>query len=232
VQKLGSTRKSRRARLPSSSYGGRKRFTPSNELWRRMEKAMGASFDAMARHDLIHSVDAYFAMQPFEGAAPFANEAEAWLDQTKAHVDALLLQVSSQDEAAFFVQRQLAQHLRPGKSAGRESWDDIVRFMAELAAAGALTASSLKRMRTGGFVEGAAWAGLIRDLTRLCKAQSLPTGASKGANKSRHGRPSSFVAFVEELQRAFPLELRRHSSSQEALAKAISSARRTPKAGP
>ncbi len=56
----------------------------------------------------------------------------------------------------------------------------------------------------------------------------MRVGASKGLNKSRRGEPSPFVAFVYELQRAFPDKFRRHNFSYEALATAIASARRAP----
>ncbi len=94
------------------------------------------------------------------------------------------------------------------------------------AIAGATTA--LSRRVKGGFIEGHAWRELIRGLDRFCQERSLRVGASKGLNKSRRGEPSPFVAFVYELQRAFPDKFRRHNFSYEALATAIASARRAP----
>jgi hypothetical protein len=102
-------------------------------------------------------------------------------------------------------------------------------FMSAFEAACGLAAKALsKRVEGGGFVEGHAWRNLIRELDRFCRERSLPVGVSKGLNKSRRSEPSPLVAFVCELQRAFPNKFRRHNFSHAGLAKAIGMARRTP----
>jgi hypothetical protein len=171
-------------------------------------------------------------MQPFESAAPFADDAQAWLGDVRSKTNALLTSLEpspSQRKAAFFVQRLITENFRGGQASGPDKWDQIVMYVAAFVAATDLAAGELsKGVKGGGFVEGYAWRELIRKLRRFCEARSLPTGASKGLNKSRRDEPSPFVAFVYQLQLAFPDEFRRHNFSYEALATAIAEARRAP----
>jgi len=67
---------------------------------------------------------------------------------------------------------------------------------------------------------------MIRRLDMALNKQGLPTTVSKGQNKSAHAQRSKYVAFVAELQNTFPVALRRHASSDPALAQAITLARR------
>ena len=82
------------------------------------------------------------------------------------------------------------------------------------------------------FVEGKSWDAMVRQLSDFAEGKGYPTGASKGANKSKSGKPSDFVAFVRELQRTFPKKYQHHMTSDDALAKAIGAARKNSCAGP
>jgi hypothetical protein len=68
--------------------------------------------------------------------------------------------------------------------------------------------------------EGEAWERWINRLTGLLAADDHPTAARKD-----DADPSAFVSLVDKLQAFLPPECRRHVQSQQALAKAISSAR-------
>ena len=190
------------------------------------------SFQPKDREQLVGIVDDYFGMQPFEGAAPFADDAQAYLKNVRAKANAFsrcLVPPPSRREAAFFVQRLITQRFHGGQQSGPDKWDEVIHFISAFEAASRLAAEELpKHVEGRGFVEGYAWRGLIRELDRFCRERSLRVGASKGSNKSRRREPSPFVAFVYELQRAFPDKFRRHNFSHEALAKAIATARRAP----
>jgi hypothetical protein len=52
LKKRRSSRKSRRVRLPSASYTGTTRFTPSAEEWQRTENPLGLRFSEENRQEL------------------------------------------------------------------------------------------------------------------------------------------------------------------------------------
>src|SRR5947207_1324543 len=171
IEKRGKPRKSRRPRLPSSSYAGRTTFTPSTKAWERIEKSFALHFSDEDRRELLKIVEAYFKSEPFERAAPFADDAQAWLADVRTKAEAFLGSLqppASRREAAFFVQRLITQQLHEGQQSGAPDWNDIIRFIAAFlaATAGATTALS-RRVKDGGFVEGSAWRELIRRLTRF-----------------------------------------------------------------
>jgi hypothetical protein len=88
LKKRRSSRKSRRVRLPSASYTGTTRFTPSAEEWQRTENPLGLRFSEENRQELADIVDAYFKFVPFETAAPFANDAQAYLNDVRTKANA------------------------------------------------------------------------------------------------------------------------------------------------
>jgi hypothetical protein len=87
-----------------------------------------------------------------------------------------------------------------------------------------------------GFRDGEEWGLWIRKLTKILKAHQLRTEVRKDTNKNLTGKPSSFVAFVRELQACIPKEYRRsqpnsaEASANIALSEAIYRARRVRKA--
>jgi hypothetical protein len=227
-EKRGNPRKSRRARLPSASYVGRTRFAPSDEKWRRIEKALGYRITSEDADELTQVVDRYFDMHPFEAAAPFVSDAQAYLQSviTKGHEFLSTLQPPDSNEAAFNAQRLIVNSLPRQRRKGAVALHEFVMAIHEFMAACEAAKKKLQKLarvrarRT--FVEGAAWRELVRKLTRFCRKRSLPTTVSK----ARAVPPSTFVAFVFELQRTFPEKFRRYNSSYAALATAIVDSRR------
>jgi hypothetical protein len=228
--KRGVPRKSRRARLPSASITGRQRFTPSTEQWRRIEHAFGVRFSDEDYRQLTIIIDRYFRMQPLETAAAFLDDAQAYLKAVLTNANALnrsLQPPASRSDAAFYVQRLILENFHTGQPIGPGGWNMIVMSMIAFVAASEQAEVTLsRRMKGGGFVEGYAWRKLIRELTHFCNERLMPTAASKGLIKGNGQSP--FVAFVYELQRAFPENFRRHNFSPAALATAIADARRPP----
>jgi hypothetical protein len=230
LEKRGNPRKSRRARLSSASYTGRTWFAPSPEERRRIEAALGVRFSEEQFRELVGIVDNYFGMQPFERAAPFADDAQAWLNEVRSKArtffEVLTRRPGSRRDAAFVVERLITKNLEDGRLGGQEKWNEILLCMSSFVVASEFAAKELsQQIKRRGFVEGDAWSKLIRELTLFCQARSLPTHASKGLNKSPRAKPSPFVAFVYELQLAFPGRFRRHNFSYGALATAITNAR-------
>jgi hypothetical protein len=150
--------------LPSASYTGSTRFTPSAEEWERIEKPFGLRFSDEDRRELVDIVEAYFKSEPFERAAPFAADAQAWLADVRTKADAFwgsLQPPALQREAAFFVQRLITENLHGGQQSGPHKWNEIIRFMSEFVAASGLAAAALSKR-----VER------VRRGTRLARAHS------------------------------------------------------------
>jgi hypothetical protein len=78
---------------------------------------------------------------------------------------------------------------------------------------------------------GDTWDQWIWDLIVLLDGLRLPTEVRKDDDKNKTGLPSPFVALVRELQKTVPLEFRRSTQSDGALAKAITEARKQATSG-
>jgi hypothetical protein len=77
----------------------------------------------------------------------------------------------------------------------------------------------------GSYFRGGVWANWIRWLTIIMKEHGLPYSAPKDSDKRQH-EISGFVLFVQELQKHVPTGAQRHVQSLDALAQAISRARK------
>jgi hypothetical protein len=76
-----------------------------------------------------------------------------------------------------------------------------------------------------GHREGDCWDQWIRRLTKIADENGLPSGASKGADKS--AKESPFTLMVKALQERVPRDARRHHGGEAAtLAAAINRARK------
>jgi hypothetical protein len=76
-----------------------------------------------------------------------------------------------------------------------------------------------------GYFRGGVWDNWIRWLTIIVKEHRLPYGAGNDSDK-RTGKMSSFVLFVQELQKHVPTDAQRPVHSLYALSKAINRARK------
>jgi hypothetical protein len=77
----------------------------------------------------------------------------------------------------------------------------------------------------GGYFRGGVWANWIRWLTIIMKEHGLPYSAPKDSDKQKR-EMSGFVLFVQELQKHVPTTAQRPVQSLDALAQAISRARK------
>jgi hypothetical protein len=91
-----------------------------------MEKPFGLCFSDEDHQELVEIVDAYFKSEPLEGAAPFADDAQAWLAGVRTKATGFwrsLEPPASQREAAFFVQRLIPGNFREGQQSGPHMWN-------------------------------------------------------------------------------------------------------------
>jgi hypothetical protein len=74
--------------------------------------------------------------------------------------------------------------------------------------------------------EGDVWNIWVNALTKIMKDSGLPYKIRKDSDKNKRDTQSSFVLFIQELQKALPKECRKFTHSDYALAQGISRARR------
>jgi hypothetical protein len=75
------------------------------------------------------------------------------------------------------------------------------------------------------FSEGEVWNMWVNALTKIMKNNGLPHGVRKDSDKNIKESPSSFVTLIKELQNCLPVECRKFTHSDYALAQGIFRAR-------
>jgi hypothetical protein len=245
MTKNWASRKRRLKRLPffgSQSFGGFN-FNPTAADWARIEAAYGVSLLEEDRTVIVLHVICYLRDEPQEGFAPFANDAARWLDGVHGAADALLRKLrwwkgddikldSDRERGCAYAQMLLATNLRhqPFSDWPNDKVEKLHGLISQVVNACTSAKDDVALRAEAGEREGWFWDHLIRELTAFAKQRNFPIGAAKGTDKQKTPRASPFVAFVRELQNVFPEQARRHMSSDAALAKAITDARRRPKA--
>ena len=186
------------------------------------------------RKDIITIVDEYLSFQPTEQSVPFVSDATDWLSRLKKSIERSFeemqrttLGTRNVEAAAAHAQIDIINHLQSFRSNPKIRWDDILILMNDIIVACERSMIDVSEFhKGGGFIEGDAWDLMAVRLWTLARSNGLPSGVSKGSNKSRSDAPSPFVAFFMELQRMLPGTYRRYCSSDAALAQAVSLARR------
>lgn len=230
--KRGNMRKSVRRRLPTSSGSWGTEFAPTDDEWFRIERAYGRAIDGETRARIINVVKDYLLHEPFERNAPFVDDAIGWLDKVEGAAATFWratfeAEDGSNREAMWSAQSAIEAHIRSAGLGESSQWHELVRIMTDVVAAIRLARRDLVADAGVGLVEGDAWRGLVVELTSICAGKRLPTGASKGLDKTSSDEPSPFVRMFRALQALFPEASRRHQASYMAAAEAISVARRT-----
>lgn len=196
-----------------------------------MESAYGYSLNENDRCAITDLVKTYFIRQPFEAAAPFLQDSQQWLQQTRQaaqNFSHLLLKAGNlsnplKSDAAFFAQREIGLQLKRIEHMAPVVDVEILRsaidyfIIANVKAEETLTYNSEK----AGKIEGNAWAEMVQGIVDLFERANRPVTASKGTGKAKHDKPSAFVGFIFQLQATFPDALKRHNHSFGALAEAI-----------
>jgi hypothetical protein len=204
-------------------------FRPKRSDWQRVQNAFQVRLRPTQRAEIIDFVDDYFFVHELERGAPFAGDAIAWLKKLRASLNqASSLMRRKADtpplvlEAEDYARDNLVVALRKENEGTGRTWGDVTRFVVQLEHACGEVLQDFATLE-GGFKEGGAWRVLIIRLTEFATENNFPSLAGKG------GKTSPFVKFVGELQKTFPKAFRKHLQSDDALAEAISTARRRQK---
>ena len=230
--KRGTMRKSVRKRLPTSGGSWGTEFAPTKDEWLLIERAYGRTIDRETRAQIVGAVKDYLLHEPFERNAPFVDDAIAWLDKVEGAAATFWratfeAEDGSNREAMWAAQSAIEEHIRSAGLGTSSRWHQLIRIMTDVVAAIRLARRDLAADAGVGFVEGDSWRSLVVELTSVCAGKRLPTGASKGLDKTSSDEPSPFVRMFRSLQALFPEASRRHQASYVAAAEAISVARRT-----
>ena len=120
-----------------------------------------------------------------------------------------------------YVQSHIGRFIK--QFGGERNWTGPLDMMQACMPAIIATRQYLDQQVKFGFVEGRNWDELAWNLIEFARVRGLPNGVSKSDDPAK---ASPFVAFVRELQLAFPERFRRHNTTNAALAEAITVARR------
>jgi hypothetical protein len=234
--KRETVRKRRLARLPiAPDIEAPDRFEPTGENWHEMESAYGVHLNESQRAEIRAIVDDYLSFQPIENAAPFAIDAERWLIKLMKSIDRsrkamVYPPIGASETVAAAAAHSIVdiqchfQALRPGE---QWSWGYLQGFVRDLSTACEKALEDVSKYnKSGGIVENNSWELMALRLMVFAVLSNLPSGVSKGSNKSRTETPSSFIAFFAKLQKLMPERYRRHQHSLDALAEAVSVVRR------
>jgi hypothetical protein len=122
---------------------------------------------------------------------------------------------------------RITEKFQHSRFKGSLALDELRELLTELSIACHRALGEIKETKDSGFHKGEAWDQWVQALTEIAAKCNLPTGASKGTDKSTRDS-SPFVNVVQELQECAPAECRRHTHSLIALTDAIVRARRGP----
>ena len=237
------------AKLPIASADGKPRVKISEGDWKRIEKAYGHALTKPLRQKVCDAMREYLEWAELDKAAQHASEAEVKINAVKAAAskfrDAIFRRPRNiARDADFFARRLISKHL--GLSfQGRDGLQNLLlKIERDISDAcdrafdifDACDRALHDLQEENGFRDGETWGLWIRKLTKILKANQLPTEVRKDTDKNITGKPSPFVAFVRELQACVPEEYRRsqpysaEASANIALSEAIYRARRVRKA--
>jgi hypothetical protein len=230
----------RAPKLPVASAGGRaeeeerrKVVAITDSDWQRIESAYGRELSPEARRDIHEKTQEFVDRAEFEQNAEPVSDARDRITIIERAASSLRSALDGGDHDADGHARTLIKkHLRKVGDAikkHRRKKDDPLRGISSdirvLIFASQDALRELDDAKDQGFSKGEAWERWIRRLTSIAKAHNLPGGARKDSDKQSGSHASPFVEFVWGLQQFVPGTHRR-AHSKDALAKAISEARR------
>ena len=197
-----------------------------------IEKAYeGQKLETRVRAAMVKAAKLYIRDAQFETGAPFARHTLNYLDGVdRAARDLMSAMVGRSKplpvDAIFLGQLAIERFLLDPLHREPERWDALRSQVTALIAAAKKAKAEQQGGSGSGLVEGGAWSKLVCHLSKVAIKHGLPYRASKGTDKSVNSEPSQFVKFLRAFQRTFPSQWQRHNVSYDALAEAISKARR------
>jgi len=174
---------------------------------------------------LTEIVQSYFNSHSIETVAPSVDEAQDYIVELKTRVLALRESLRRQGPTEKAVRLIWGRKSKiPGVEPGIPQMDMVEKILTSQVRAAEQTR---EYFATSDSFEGDQWELMIRDIRELFRSSQLPHTAAQDTSKSKTGRSSKFVEFIEALQKTFLPSIRRHDGiSATSLAKQINRASR------
>jgi hypothetical protein len=230
----------RAPRLPVAS-AERIKVTISDRDWRRIESAYGQKLSPEVQRDIHEKTQEFVDRAEFEQNAELASDARDRISIIAKAASSLRSALNDGDhDADVYARTLIKKHLWKQRDAKKQKEGDAVKkrrrkkddplrgISSDIRVLIFASQDALRELDDAedqGFSKGEAWEQWIRRLTSIAKAHNLPGGARKDSDKQSGSHASPFVEFVWGLQQFVPGTHRR-AHSKDALAKAITEARR------
>lgn len=223
---------------------GHSSVTVSDSDWTRIEAASGYLLPAPLRETIRDITEEFLDYAIFERDTPPVELAEHKVKSIKAAADKLREVIGwhhntlerDRDKPAkysdFYARNLISHHARLPFQHGRDALHNLALVLQRVSKGCELTLAAFEKDRVQipkprNFRTGEAWEWWVRKLTTIMKTERLRTGVRKDAEK-----PSPFAAFIREMQKCVPFDLRCSTHSSAALAQAICKARSGAKTSP
>ncbi len=221
-----------KSKVGMSSTGGQKPIVITDRDWERIESNYGHPIPRDLRDKIQQSTQAFASSAICEVRAADVVDArkatKTLLSSGKAFQRAITEPTEMDGRFyAFHLVRNYIRDDRLGDYFALHSQDPVKALSGVLTSFEVACEKALAELSDPNRAEimvGEAWEEWIHQLTAILDESGLPTAARKDSDKQKGSTPSSFVAFVRELQECVPTACWRRRSDS-ALATAIGSAR-------
>ncbi|MHC2584186.1 hypothetical protein [Bradyrhizobium diazoefficiens] len=195
--------------------------------WKSLETALGKELSADVRGQLIGMTANFLHFAPFELAAEPLDDTDARLTKVRKAASAFqqALNDGRSSDARFFATHLIERHFDDARIGKRQTIHNLSGILTSFIVACTKAQAEIDGDGVAGHSPGEAWKTWIRNVVKLLQENGLPTQVRKDTDKNRSG-PSPFVRFIDRLQTCFDRKYRRAIQSPEALAEAITRARR------
>jgi hypothetical protein len=197
-----------------SAVSGRPKLRMSKTDWVRIEATYGHLLATSVRRKIRAATREYLDWVEFEPKA-------ATMSETTARVHTIKKAASKFREAIFQCRPKIGRaadyraralickHMGlPFK--GRDGLQNLVlKTERDIAKGCGHALAELRGEKESGFRHGETWELWVRKLTSILKKSRLPIQVRKDTDKAKVAKPSSFVAFIRELQACIPQAYRR-----------------------
>ena len=210
----------------ASVSGGDPKLTITGQHWQRIQDTYGNELSPDLRKEIYEATISFLRFVPTERAAQpilFARTKITQIIKTAQALQKAIFKYPQSDagDATLHANHLINRCFDHPLVKNRDKLGFIGTLMTSLAVACEGAFITLDDPANRGRRKGETWENWVRKLTEIFKAHRLPTAARKDTDKNKTGKPSPFVAFIQELQKCFPAEFRRSTQSDEALAKSI-----------
>jgi hypothetical protein len=200
-------------------HGVKPQFAISAASWRRMEAAYKRQLSNKARADVLTATRWFIFWEESERKAVPVVDVRKRIAGYKRRTANLLEAMLADGAEAEWAQDLVSQTFCPAggsESMGRHTFHWLCQA---LAAFGNSCEAALGDLKAQGSWES-QWGRWIRHLARIMEENDIRVRIRKDVDKT--DKQSPFVIFVRELQKCLPVECKRRTHSDPALAEALS----------